>query len=105
MTPASLSILVDPEPQAAALSRVFVRNVLHMFGAPELDVEDVQMAVSDIVSGLIEAGTPIEIRATIEGDRAVIEGNAPAVPGAGPLLLGIRMLAGEGRWKITLTPS
>lgn len=98
----TLSIRVEPEPNAAALSRVFVGNVLVIAGSTEQDIDDVRIAVSDLTSGLVEAGTPIEITAII-GDREVrLEGNAPALAGAGPLLLGRRMAVGEGRWTINL---
>src|SRR5690606_26659081 len=59
----TLSIRVEPEPNAAALSRVFVGNVLVIAGSTEQDIDDVRIAVSDLTSGLVEAGTPIEITA------------------------------------------
>jgi hypothetical protein len=101
LTTETLSIRLDPDPHSVALTRVFVSNVLSLFGASDQDVEDVRIAVSDIASGLVEGGAPIEIEATITDDEAWLAGNSvPGSEGAGPLLLGSRMTLGAGDWTI-----
>ena len=98
-----MTIRADPDPKSVALVRVFVGNVLAVFGADELDVNDVKVAVSDIVSGLVEAGRPIEIEARVAESELRLTGNLAAPPPpAGVLLLGSRLDVGEGHWTIKL---
>lgn len=78
-------------------------NLLAVFGADEADVNDVKLAVSDLVSGLVEAGRPIEIEARIAETELRLTGNLAAPPpSAGGLLLGSRLDVGEGHWTINL---
>jgi hypothetical protein len=86
-----------------ALVRVFVGNVLSVFGADQVEAEDVKVAVSDLVSALVEAGTPMEVEAEINGAQLTLTGNlAGPPPAAGALLLGSRLEVGEEQWTINL---
>lgn len=86
-----------------ALVRVFLGNVLAVYGADDVDVSDVKIAVSDLVTGLVEAGTPIEVEAKIAETKLLLTGNlAGPPPSAGGLLLGSRLELGETHWAIRL---
>jgi hypothetical protein len=101
LTGETLSIRLDPTSTSVALCRVFVGGVLGVAGAPDRDVDDVRIAVSDIATALVEAGSEIEIHARITDGEVSFEGNrAGHVPEAGALLLGDRMTLGDARWVI-----
>lgn len=91
----------DPKPRSVALARVFVGNVLSAFGAEEPETEDVKVVVSDLVTGLVDAGRPIEISAVFNGGGLQLSGNLATSAASAPLL-GSRLDLGEGHWQINL---
>ncbi len=103
MSSDTLAIRASPDPGSVALVRVFVGNVLAVFGVEQQEVDDVKVAVSDLVSGLVEAGIPIEVNAHMDTTALILTGNLAArPPAAGALLLGSRLNVGEGHWTIDL---
>jgi hypothetical protein len=85
------------------MCRVFVGRILGAVGVEGHSIDDARVAVSDIASGLVEAGTPIEIEAVLKDGGATISGNcARNVPDAGKLLLGDRLRLDGERWAIEL---
>jgi hypothetical protein len=62
-----------------------------------------KVAVSDLVSGLVVAGLPIEVKAQMNSAVLTLTGNlASRPPAAGARLLGSRLNVDEGHWSIEL---
>jgi hypothetical protein len=87
------------------MSRVFVGRVLGAAGVEGQDIEDARIAVSDIASGLVGAGAPIEIEAVLRNGGITLTGNCtPTLPEAGRLLLGDRFRVDGRTWVIEFVP-
>ena len=99
----TLSIRLEPTALSVALCRVFVGDVLAIFGVPDRHVDDIRIVVSDIATTLVEAGVGIEIEASIGDGLMSLEGNwMTEVPESAPLLLGDSMTIEDQRWVIRL---
>jgi hypothetical protein len=96
-----ITIRLEPTPGSVAMSRVFVGRILGAAGVRGQDIEDARIAVSDIASGLVEAGAAIQIEAVLRTGGATLSGNcAPDLPEAGRLLLGDRLRVDGQTWVI-----
>lgn len=99
----TLSLRLQPTPTSVAVCRVFVGDVLAVFGAPDREVEDIRIVVSDIATGLVEAGALIEIGASIGDGEMALEGNCVTeLPQTARLLLSDLMTIGDRRWVVNL---
>jgi hypothetical protein len=104
LSPDTLSMRADPDPRSVALARVFVGNVLSAFGSDEDEAQDVKVVVSDLATGLVEAGRPIEISASFSRRELRLSGNmATGASAVSAPLLGSRLDMGEGHWTIDLS--
>ena len=98
-----IEVRLATTPQAPALARTFVTELMAHSGVDADQMDNVRIVVSDIATALIETSQPVNLSADLADDAITFRGKCPIeLPSTGGLLLGQAMTVENGEWAIRL---